>query len=60
MRKPDLIKPSYRISLDYMTERSCHHNEIRNISETFDKEGKRVRFERCEQCGLLMRKHSPT
>ncbi|HKM76865.1 MAG TPA: hypothetical protein VJZ32_10635 [Candidatus Bathyarchaeia archaeon] len=58
MRKPDLIKPIYRISLN-PAERLCHHNEIRNIIETFDKERKRIRFERCEQCGLLMRKYSP-
>ncbi len=60
LHKPDLIKVGFRALPDRVIAGACHHNEVREIGQEFDKEGKHLRFERCEQCGLLLLKHLTT
>ena len=37
----------------------CQHRRIREIGQDFDENGKLLRLERCQRCGLLMREYIP-
>jgi len=38
----------------------CQHNRVREIGQDFDKDGRLLRLERCQRCGLLMREYLPS
>jgi hypothetical protein len=48
-------------SEDPLTQRAekCQHNQVREIGEDFDKDGRMLRLVRCTRCGLLMRTYLP-
>lgn len=38
---------------------TCQHSKLHEIGQDFDKDGRLLRLNRCQQCGLLMREYLP-
>jgi len=49
----DMMSPNSRAGM----AKVCHHHRVREIGQDFDKEGRFLRLERCQTCGLLMRQY---
>ena len=58
--KLQLTKSLAKMKKNLGAIRTCQHYRVREIGRDFDKDGKFLRLERCERCGLLMREYLPT
>jgi hypothetical protein len=47
-------------SLENARVNLCEHEQVNEIGEDFDKDGRLLRLVRCRQCGLLMRIYIPS
>ena len=62
LAKQNLVRASSaKVSpnLETLIVNECQHNEVREIGQDFDKDGKLLRIKRCQRCGLLMREYLP-
>ena len=46
--------------VEQLPRNECQHNQVREIGQDFDEQGKLLRLIRCQRCGLLMREYLPS
>lgn len=59
--RPLIRKALATVVTDFVTAEVnlCQHTEVHEIGQDFDKDGRLLRLNRCQHCGLLMREYLP-
>jgi hypothetical protein len=57
MNVPDIPTQRRKATSDSIIATVCEHDQVREIAQDFDREGRLLSLERCQKCGLLLRRY---